>query len=117
MVSECCNSSASVIGEEFEVEKSATALGKAGEDILPAGLVLVAVGELDVSVFEGEFVFGEFFEADDDVVCGSVNPAAFGNEGGADSFELGIIEDAFFAALDVYFVACIEELLGSGGRD
>jgi hypothetical protein len=38
----------------------------AGEDLFPTGLVFVAVGKHDVSVWEGcRVVFGELFEAKD----------------------------------------------------
>ena len=116
VVAECCYAAAGVVGEEFEVEERAAALGEAGEDIFPAGLAFVAVGELDVRMFEGEFVFGELFEADDDVVGGCIDPAALGDERGADSFELGVVKDALLASLHIYRVACLEELLGGRRR-
>lgn len=81
VVPEGSNSAAGVVGEEFEVEEGAAALREAREDFFPACLVFVAVGELHVSVLEGEFVFGELFETDDDVVGRSVDPGAFWDEG------------------------------------
>lgn len=39
--------------EEFEVVEGTLALGESAEDVIPSGLLLVAVGELDVRVREG----------------------------------------------------------------
>ena len=116
VIAECCYSATCVVGKELEVKEGAAALGEAGEDIFPAGLAFVAVCELDVGVFESDLVFGEFFEADDDVVRGCVDPAALRDESGTDGFEFGIVEDALFASLDVYCEACIEKLLGGSWR-
>lgn len=39
--------------EEFEVVEGTLALGESAEDVVPSGLLLVAMGELDVRVREG----------------------------------------------------------------
>lgn len=49
-----CYAAAAFVDEEFEVEEGAASSGEPGEDVFPAGLVLVAVGELDVDVLEGD---------------------------------------------------------------
>ena len=115
VVSECCYSSSCVVCEELEVEEGAAALWEAGENILPAVLAFEAMCELDVGVFECEFVFRELFQADDNVVVGSFCPATFRDEGCADSFEFGVLEDPLWAALDIDCIARIDKLL-CGGR-
>lgn len=58
------DAAALLVGQELEVQQRAAAAREAGQDLLPAGLVLVAVRELDVGVLEREvLVFGQFFEA------------------------------------------------------
>lgn len=50
--------------QELEVVERAAAAGEAGEGAGPAGLLLVAVRELDVGVVQGEVVgVGELLEA------------------------------------------------------
>lgn len=68
VVSKGSNTAAGFVLQEFEVEKGTTAAGETREDFLPAALVFVAVGELDMGMLEREGFFGQFFEADDDVV-------------------------------------------------
>jgi hypothetical protein len=74
-------------------------------------LGFVTVGKLNVRVLESELVFRQFFESDDDVVGRSVDPGAFGDEGGTDFLKFGIFKDTLLAALDVDFVASFDELL------
>jgi len=54
MVSECCDSAAFVIGEEFEVEEGSATPWESRQDLIPAALVLVTMGELDVDMLEGD---------------------------------------------------------------
>lgn len=66
--------------------------------------------ELDVCMFECEFIFGKLFETDYDVLCGCFFPGSFGDEGCADSGEFGVIKDADGGVLYVDFVAGFDEL-------
>jgi len=54
MVSESCNTSAFIVRQEFEVEEGSAAARESREDLLPAALGLVAMGELDMDVFKGD---------------------------------------------------------------
>lgn len=49
------NSAAGAIGQEFKIEKGATASWKTREDGVPIRLAFIAVGKLDVSMMEGNF--------------------------------------------------------------
>lgn len=101
--------------EEFHVVQHAAAPGVPAQHILPAGLLLVAVRESDVDVFQRERVLVlELLEADDDVVGGGVRPGALVNERGAGGLEIGVVEDADGTPLDVHGEAVFDEL--SGGR-
>ena len=52
VVSESCDSAAFIIGEEFEIKEGSAATRETGEDLLPSGLLLVAVCELNMDVLE-----------------------------------------------------------------
>jgi hypothetical protein len=52
MVSEGCYSSASVIGEEFKVEEGSAAAWEPGQNLVPASLILVAMGELNMDMLK-----------------------------------------------------------------
>lgn len=120
---ESSNASARLgVGQELQVQERAAAPGEACQDLLPVLLALVAVGELDVDVLEGEGLLAELLQADDDVVGGRVDPALLLDDLGASLLELGIVEDArgarllAGALLDVDHVAGIDECLGGRGR-
>jgi hypothetical protein len=72
--------------EELEVVEGAAAVAEALEDGRPAGLVLVAVGKLDVRLRQGLLGLGELLEADDGRRLGAVGvPRVVGNELAADA--------------------------------
>jgi hypothetical protein len=52
MVSKGGNTSRSVVNEEFKIEKGSTTTREPGEDLLPSSLLLVAMGELNMDMFE-----------------------------------------------------------------
>lgn len=58
VVPERRHAAARVVGQKLEVEQGAAAAGEARQHRLPAGLVLVAVRELDVGVYQRDFVLG-----------------------------------------------------------
>lgn len=64
MEAKSCDAAALLVGQKLQIQQRAAAAREAGQDLLPAGLVLVAVRELDVGVLEREvLVLGQFFEA------------------------------------------------------
>lgn len=56
VVSVSGDTTATLVGEKFEVEEGAVAFWKAAEDVGPAALVLVAVCKLDVCVDEWDYI-------------------------------------------------------------
>lgn len=123
MVAKGGHTPARVVLQKLEVVQDAAAAGEAGKDLLPAALLLVAVGKVDHGVLERPVLLGQLLEADDDVVLGRrLGPRALGNEGGAGGLKLGVLEDALVvrvggAALDVDCVAGRDQLLGGRGRE
>ena len=94
--------------EASSLQRSATTR-ESRKRTFPARLLLIAVRELDMGVFEGEVVFvGEFLEADDEVVSRGVGPGTLGNEGCAHGFELRVLEYADGTAFDVDGVARVD---------
>lgn len=73
------------IFEEFKVVQGTSALPEATENVLPAALLLVAVGELDVGVGQRVGGLGELFEAENGHVGGSGGPFVMRDELAADS--------------------------------
>lgn len=95
VVAKGSNAPARLILQELEVIQGASSAGKPGQDLLPAALLLVAMCKVYKSLLEGEFVFGQLLEANDDaVVLGRVLVCAFLDEGCACLFEFLILEDA-----------------------
>jgi len=74
VVAERSDTATVLVFEEFKVKECAIALVKTTENSVPAALVLVAMGELDVSVLQGEVLLGQFLETNDDVVTGNIGP-------------------------------------------
>lgn len=82
---ESSDTAANLIGQEFQIQQETLAAGPAAQNALPTTLLLVAVGESDVDVFEGEFLLGELLQTENDSVLGGIgDPGAFGNERGTD---------------------------------
>lgn len=110
MIPERRNSSACIVCQEFQVKQCSSTLRKTAQNFFPTPLSFIAVRELNVCMFEREFIFRKFFETDYDVVCGGVFPGSFWDEGCANSFEFRVVEDAFRGVFNVDFVACVDEL-------
>lgn len=104
-----------LILQELKVVQGTTTARETGENVVPTTLTLVAVCELHMCVLEGESLFGELLEADNDVFGGSVGPAALGHHVGADLLEFRVGEDAEAAAFDVDGVSLIHQCLGCCG--
>lgn len=122
MVAKGGNAPARLVLQELEVIQHTAAAGEAGQDLFPAGLLLVAVGKVDHGVLERPVLLGQLLQADDDVVLGRRGPRALVDERGAGILELAVLEDALVvrvggAALDVDAVAGREQLLGGCGRE
>lgn len=114
------NTPARLVLEELEVVQDAAAAGETSQDLLPAALLLVAVGKVHHGVLERPVLLGQLLQADDDVVLGRLCPRALGDERGAGILEFPVLEDALVvgvggAALDIDLVAGGEQLLGGGG--
>lgn len=95
MVSKCGHPPPRIVGQKLEVEQRAAPLGESRQDVFPAALALVAMGELNMSVLQGELVFGELFQPDNDVVGGGLCPRSFGDQRCSYLFEFLVIEYAF----------------------
>ena len=120
MVAECSDAPARLVLQELEIVQHATAAGEPSEDLLPAALLLVAVGKVHHGVLQRPVLLGQLLQANDDVVLGRLCPRALGDEGCACLLKLLILEDALVvgvggAALDIDLVAGVEQLPGRGG--
>lgn len=111
------NSSSAVVLQELEVVQSSVSGGESAENVLPAALVLVAVGKLDVLVGEGEGVLGELLEANNETVLGGRHPRALLDEGGANVGKLVVVKDSQTRLLDVDLESGVQELSGGGGGE
>lgn len=114
------NTPARLVLQELEVVEGAAAAREAGEDLLPAALLLVAVGKVHHGVLERPFLLGQLLQANDDVIAGRLGPRALVDQCGAGLLELAVLEDALIvwvggAALDLDLVAGRYQLLGGGG--
>jgi hypothetical protein len=79
------NPAARLVGKELQVQQETLTTMPAAQDILPATLLLVAVGESDVDVLEGEVILGQLLETQDNGVLGRIlDPRALLNEGSSD---------------------------------
>jgi hypothetical protein len=65
------NTTTAHVGEEFEIVQSASTAMESQQKVKPAGLVFVAVRDLNVSVQERACQFLELLQSDDGH-CGSV---------------------------------------------
>jgi hypothetical protein len=117
VVTKRSNAATVLVLEELKVEKSAVALIKTTKNGVPATLVLVAVCELNVSVLQGEVLFGELLEANDDVVLRNFGPRSSRDKRSTSALVLGVREDAQRRTLDIDRVASIDELLRNRRRD
>lgn len=76
---------ARLVGKEFQVQQETLTTRPAAQDILPATLLLVAVGESDVDVLQGEVILGQLLETQDNGILGRIlDPRALLNEGSSD---------------------------------
>jgi hypothetical protein len=117
VVAKRSNTATVFIFEELKVKESAVTPGETTENGVPAALVLVAVGELNVSVLQGEVLLGQLLETNDDVVTGNVGPRSSRDERSTSTLVLGVREDAQRRSLDIDRVASIDELLRNRRRD
>ena len=62
----CSNTAANVISEELKVEQETLSTGPTAQNLFPATLLLVTVGESDVDVLEGEVILGELLQTQND---------------------------------------------------
>jgi hypothetical protein len=81
------NTTANVISEELQVEQETLSPGPAAQDLLPAALLLVAVGESDVDMLEREVVLGELLQTQNDGILRRIlDPRSLLDERGANLY-------------------------------
>lgn len=79
---ESSNTTARLVGKELQIQQETLTTRPAAQDILPATLLLVAVGESDVDVLQREVVLGKLLETQDNGVLGRIlDPRALLNKG------------------------------------
>lgn len=117
VVAKRSNTTTILVLKKLEIKESAVASGETAENGVPATLVLVAVGELDVGVLQWEVLLGQLLEANDNVITGDVGPRSGRDESGTSTLVLGVREDAQRRPLDIDCVASIDELLRNRRRD
>jgi len=120
VVAKRCNAPAGCVLEELEVVQGSSTAGEAGQNLLPAALLLVAMGKVDECVLERELILGELLQSDDNPVFGRALVCTFLDQGRTCLLKLFVFEDAGIvwvlgAALDQDWVAGVEELLRCGG--
>lgn len=83
----CSNTAANVISEELKVEQEALSTGPAAQNLIPATLLLVTVGESDVDVLEGEVILGELLQTQNDGILRRIlDPRSLLDERGTDLY-------------------------------
>lgn len=66
------DTAANVISEELKVKEKPLSAGPAAQDLVPATLLLVAVGKCDVDVLQREVIFGKFLQTQDNGILGGI---------------------------------------------
>lgn len=66
------NTTANVISEELKVKEKTLSARPAAQDLVPATLLLVAVGKCDVDVLQREVIFGKFLQTQDNGILGGI---------------------------------------------
>lgn len=115
MVSKSSDSATILVLQELEIVEHAITRGETGKDLIPSGLVLVAMRELDVGVLKREGVFRKLLETEDDVVGGSGGPGSFWDQLETHVGEFRIGENALCRSLNQDFVTCVGKSFGGGG--
>lgn len=69
---ESSNTATRLVGKELQVQQETLTTVPAAQDILPATLLLVAVGKSNMDVLQREIIFGQLLEAQDNGVLGSI---------------------------------------------
>lgn len=69
---ESSNTATRLVGKELQVQQEALTTIPAAQDILPATLLLVAVGKSDMDVFQRKIILGQLLESQDNGVLGRI---------------------------------------------
>ena len=69
---ESSNTATRLVGKELQVQQETLTTVPAAQDILPATLLLVAVGKSNMDVLQREIIFGQLLEAQDNGVPGGI---------------------------------------------
>jgi hypothetical protein len=79
------NTTSRVISEELQVKECALAARPAAQHLLPATLLLEAVGKSDVDVLQREVILGKLLETQNDSILGGIlDPGTFRDERSTD---------------------------------
>lgn len=121
VVSKGSNAPARRVLQELQIIQDTTAARETSQHLLPAALLLVAVGKVDHGVLKRGILLGQLLKANDDVVLRRLLPRVCRHKLAADLLVLLILEDALvigvlWAALDNNGVASIQQGLGRRGR-
>ena len=132
VVSESCDTAA-FVGEEFEVKESSATARESREDLLPAGLLLVAMCELNMDMLEGDctksvpaieprlrvveltFFNRQLLQPNDDVIRGSFAPCVFWHQCSTNLLKLAVIKYALWTTLNIDSIPRVDKNFGSGG--
>ncbi len=66
------NTATGLVGKELQVQQETLTTVPAAQDILPATLLLVAMGKSNMDVLQREIIFGQLLEAQDNGVLGGI---------------------------------------------
>ena len=69
---ESSNTATRLVGKELQVQQETLTTVPAAQVILPATLLLVAVGKSNMDVLQREIIFGQLLEAQDNGVPGGI---------------------------------------------
>jgi hypothetical protein len=69
-----------IIREKLQIQQGTTAARPPAQNLVPPGLLLVAMRERNMDMLEREIVLGELLQAQDAGVLGRVHPGAFFNQ-------------------------------------
>lgn len=92
---ESSNATANIISEELQIKQETLATRPAAQDLIPATLLLVAVGKSDVNMLQREIILRKLLQTQDDGILGGVlNPRALGDKRSSDLYPIDFVRIA-----------------------